>query len=93
MSHSPMGAERQAGRPDLVSIPAMPDRLVAAGVKRVGAPRIRQLVATDPDFPSTVYEHGRIRLWHWPDVLAYFRVRVTRQGERTDLGKKRRPAE
>ncbi|PKA32905.1 hypothetical protein [Streptomyces sp. SM8] len=93
MSHSPLGAERQEGQPDLVSIPAMPDRLVAAGVKRVGAPRIRQLVATDPDFPATVYEHGRIRLWNWPDVLTYFRARVTRQGERTDLSEKNRPTE
>lgn len=89
MSDSPQGAERQEEQPDLVSIPAMPDRLVAAGIKRVGAPRIRQLVADDPAFPKPVYEHGRTRLWQWSAVLAYFSTRVIRQGERTDLPAKR----
>lgn len=93
MSHSPQGAERQEDQPDLVSIPAMPDRLEGAGLKRLTPARIRQLAAADPAFPKPVYEHGRMRLWQWPAVLAYFRTRVTRQGERTDLEGKRPPAE
>ncbi|MBM9506735.1 hypothetical protein [Actinacidiphila acididurans] len=67
-----------------MSIPEMPDRLEAAGIKRVEAPRIRQLAATD-DFPRPVYERGRLRLWDWAAVLAFFGGRTLRQGERTDL--------
>lgn len=82
-------AGEQQGVVKLVSIPEMPELLEAAGLKRVGAPRIRQLVA-DPDagFPAPAYERGRLRLWDWAAVLAWFRSRVLRQGERTDLQRK-----
>lgn len=69
----------------LVSIPEMPDLLTEAGLKRVGPARIRQLAAEEADFPTPVYVRGRLRLWDWIAVLAYFRGRVVRQGERTDL--------
>ncbi|MFF1467997.1 hypothetical protein [Streptomyces mirabilis] len=79
----------QEGAVKLVSIPEMPELLEAAGLKRVGAPRIRQLVADpDADFPAPVYERGRLRLWDWAAVLAWFTSRVLRQGERTDLQRK-----
>ncbi|MDI9836242.1 hypothetical protein [Streptomyces sp. KAU_LT] len=79
----------QEGAVKLVSIPEMPELLEAAGLKRVGAPRIRQLAA-DPDagFPAPTYERGRLRLWDWAAVLAWFSSRVLRQGERTDLQRK-----
>ena len=72
----------------LVSIPEMPDLLTEAGLKRVGPARIRQLAAEEADFPTPVYVRGRLRLWDWLAVLAYFRGRVVRQGERTDLKRK-----
>lgn len=89
MSDSPQGRAGGKEQPELVSIPEMPDRLEAAGVKRVEAPRIRQLAATD-DFPRPVYERGRLRLWDWAAVLIFFSGRTLRQGERTDL---KRPAQ
>ncbi|CAL9610598.1 hypothetical protein SUDANB1_05617 [Streptomyces sp. enrichment culture] len=79
--------KREDARSSLVSIPDMPDRLEAAGVKRVSATRIRQLQANDPDFPEPAIAHRRLRLWEWGAVLHYFRNRVPRQGERTDLNK------
>lgn len=97
MSDSPKGAEHTEDQPEMVSIPEMPDRIEAAGLKRVEAPRIRQLAASDPEFPHPVYARGRTRLWDWPAMLRYFRTRVIRQGERTDLSakqfKKDRPAD
>lgn len=73
----------------MVTIPQMPDLLEEAGLKRVGAARIRQLVATDPAWPKPVFSHGQTRLFDWREVEAYFRQRVTRQGERTDLKRSR----
>lgn len=84
MPDSPEGTERAEEQPTMVSIPEMPDCLEAAGLKRVGAPRIRQLAAT-ADFPAPVYERGRLRLWALPSILEFFRSRPLRQGERTDL--------
>lgn len=82
MSDSPVVPRDDA--PALVSIPEMPDRLEAAGLRRVGAARIRQLVK-EPDFPDPVYT--RNRLWLWEAVEQFFRDRKLSSGERTDLKK------
>ena len=84
-THLEHGAERK--EPQLVSIPEMPDLLVAAGIKPVGLSRLRVL-AKAPGFPSPVYVRGNVRLWDWSAVEAYFRGRVLRPGERTDLKRK-----
>ncbi|MCY0957687.1 hypothetical protein [Streptomyces sp. H27-H5] len=84
MSDSPEGAPRVEEQPTLVSIPEMPAHLKAAGLKSVGAARIRQL-AKEAGFPGPVYERGRLRLWDLAAVLRFFEDRTLRQGERTDL--------
>lgn len=81
-SHSEHGGTAEEAK--LVGIPEMPDLLEGAGLKRVGPARIRQL-AVEPGFPAPVYEHGRVRLWDWSSVETFFRRRVLRPGERTDL--------
>lgn len=85
-THSEHGSK--AEEPRLLSIPEMPDQLVAAGIKPVGLTRLRQLALT-PEFPKPVYVRGRVRLWDWSAVEAFFRGRVLRPGERTDLKAKR----
>jgi hypothetical protein len=85
-THSEHGSKPE--EPELVTIPEMPDRLVAAGIKPVGLTRLRQLALT-PEFPPPVYERGNVRVWDWPAVERYFRHRVLRPGERTDLKSKR----
>lgn len=77
----------------IVSIPEIPDRLAAEKLPRVGAARVRQLVANDPDFPPPIYERGRVRLWLWSAVARYFRQRRLRPGYRTDLEEKREAEE
>lgn len=86
MSSSPEQEERSEEGRKLVSIPQMPDLLEAAGLKRLGAPRIRQL-ANEDGWPEPVYvsPSGKMRLFDWADVEAFFRTRIVRQGERTDL--------
>ncbi|MEU6595072.1 hypothetical protein ABZ923_38745 [Streptomyces sp. NPDC046881] len=84
MSDSSEERASQAKEAKLVSIPEMPDLLVAAGLKRIGPARIRQLAA-EPGFPAPAYERGRLRLWDWAQALEFFTSRVVRQGERTDL--------
>ncbi|MFJ1606978.1 hypothetical protein ACIOHS_26945 [Streptomyces sp. NPDC088253] len=84
MSDSSEERASEAKEAKLVSIPEMPDLLVAAGLKRVGPARIRQLAA-EPGFPAPAYERGRLRLWNWAEALQFFSSRVVRQGERTDL--------
>ncbi len=69
----------------LVTIPQIPALLEAAGLKRVGPARLRQLAADDEAWPKPVFESGRVRVFDWRAVEAYFRGRVIRQGERTDL--------
>jgi len=76
-----------AKEPKLVSIPDIPGLLVAAGIKPVGLTRLRQL-SREPGFPAPAYVRGRVRLWDWDAVEAYFRGRVLRPGERTDLKRK-----
>lgn len=88
MSSSPNEGERAPEVPKLVTIPEMPALLEAAGLKRVGPARIRQLAAEDADWPKPVFERGRTRIFDWAAVERYFRGRTTRQGERTDLPRK-----
>lgn len=88
MPSSPREGEHAPEVPKLVTIPEMPDLLEAVGLKRVGPARIRQLAAEDEDWPKPVFERGRTRIFDWAAVERYFRSRVTRQGERTDLPKK-----
>ena len=83
MPNSP--EQREPTGPTLVQIPDMPDHLEAAGLKRLTPARIRQLAADDPAFPAPMYERGQVRIWDMAVVLRYFRKRVLRQGERTDL--------
>ena len=85
MPSSPNEGERAPEVPKLVTIPEMPDLLEAAGLKRVGPARIRQLAADDEDWPKPVFARGRTRIFDWAAVERYFRDRITRQGERTDL--------
>ncbi|WP_433856713.1 hypothetical protein [Streptomyces kronopolitis] len=87
MSDSPEGVPHAQEQPVLVSIPEMPDRLEAAGLRKLTTARIRQLAGTDA-FPDPVYTRGRLRLWLWPAVEAYFRDRKLTPGARTDLEKK-----
>ncbi|CAM5382859.1 hypothetical protein I6J39_16825 [Streptomyces californicus] len=84
MSSSP-GEEASEEAPKLVTIPQIPDLLEAAGLKRVGPARIRQLAAEDEAWPPPVFQDGRMRVFDWVAVERYFRNRKTRQGERTDL--------
>lgn len=82
---SPVGDDAHAeGIPRLVTIPQIPDLLEAAGIKRVGPARIRQL-ASQEGWPAPVFEDGRTRIFDWAAVERYFRSRETRQGLRTDL--------
>lgn len=92
MPSSPGEEARDPGGPKLVTIPQMPDLLEAAGLKRIGAPRIRQLAAEDANWPKPVFEDGRTRIFDWHAVERYFRTRTTSQGERTDI-KRLRQAE
>jgi hypothetical protein len=85
MPSSPNEGERAPEVPKLVTIPEMPDLLEAAGLRKVGPARIRQLAAEDEDWPKPVFERGRTRIFDWAAVERYFRSRTTRQGERTDL--------
>lgn len=84
----PSSPRENASEPEeqkLVTIPQIPALLEAAGLKKVGPARLRQLAADDKAWPKPVFESGRTRIFDWRAVEAYFRDRVTRQGERTDL--------
>lgn len=85
MPSSPDEGERAPEVPKLVTIPQIPQLLEAAGLKKVGPARIRQLAADDEDWPKPVFETGRTRVFDWAAVERYFQRRTTRQGERTDL--------
>jgi hypothetical protein len=85
MPSSPSEGERAPEVPKLVTIPQIPELLEAVGLKKVGPARIRQLASDDEDWPKPVFETGRTRVFDWAAVERYFRGRVTRQGERTDL--------
>ncbi|OII64609.1 hypothetical protein BJP40_19925 [Streptomyces sp. CC53] len=85
MSSSPREEASAEEAPRLVTIPQIPALLEAAGLKKVGPARIRQLAADDKDWPAPVFATGRTRVFEWSAVERYFRNRTTRQGERTDL--------
>lgn len=85
MPSSPNEGEHAPEVPKLVTIPDMPALLEAAGLKKVGPARIRQLAAEDEDWPKPVFERGRTRIFDWAAVERYFRSRVIEQGKRTDL--------
>lgn len=89
MPGSPEGEEdRPEGGPDLVTFAEMPDRLEAAGLKKLSPQRCRQLAESDPDWPvpmDQATKAGRIRLFDWRALEPYFRERRSRQGQRTDL--------
>ncbi|MFZ3595097.1 hypothetical protein [Streptomyces sp. BH104] len=87
MADSPQGVPHAPEQPVLVSIPEMPDHLEAAGLRKLTTARIRQIAQT-ADFPAPVYTRGRLRVWSWPAVEAYFRERKLTPGARTDLEKK-----
>lgn len=89
MNNSPRGTRDEKGS-KLVTIPQMPGLLEKAGLKRLTAARIRQLAAEDENWPAPVFRHGRVRVFDWKAVELYFRRRVTRQGERTDLKRRAR---
>ncbi|TXS34929.1 hypothetical protein [Streptomyces sp. OR43] len=84
MSSSPREEARDQEAPKLVTIPQIPELLEAAGLKRVGAARIRQL-AQNEDWPKPVFEDGRTRIFEWSAIERFFRTRPIRQGERNDL--------
>lgn len=85
MPSSPREEARESEEAKLVTIPEIPDLLEAAGLKKVGPARIRQLAAEDENWPKPVFERGRLRVFDWRAVEHYFRSRTLRQGERTDL--------
>ncbi len=91
MPRSPRKEANEPEAPKLVTIPQIPALLEAAGLKKVGPARIRQLAAADEAWPKPVFETGRTRIFDWYAVEAYFRNRTTRQGERTDLKPLRGP--
>lgn len=88
MPSSPNEGERAPEVPKLVTIPEMPALLEAAGLKKVGPARIRQLAAEDEDWPKPVFARGRTRIFDWAAVERYFRGRIIEQGKRTDLPQK-----
>ncbi|WNI19199.1 hypothetical protein [Actinacidiphila sp. ITFR-21] len=83
---SPDGEEQRAeGGPDLISFGQMPDRLEAAGLKKLSYQRCRQLAEEDPDWPipmDQAIKVGRMRLFDWYALEPYFRNRKSRQGQR-----------
>lgn len=83
---SPAGEhERTGGGPDLVTFGQMPDRLEAAGLKKLSHQRCRQLAETDPDWPvpmDKAQRVGRMLLFDWNVLEPYFRSRKSRQGQR-----------
>ncbi|MFJ1865523.1 hypothetical protein ACIOD1_12910 [Streptomyces sp. NPDC088097] len=82
MPDSPPEEVAETGGPDLISFPDMPARMEAAGLKRVSVQRCRQLAEEDPAWPAPVMKVGRMRLFDWRVVEAYFRNRTSRQGQR-----------
>lgn len=77
------------GGPQLVSFADMARALAKIeGLQPLSPQRIRQLAESDPDWPipmDQAVKTGRIRLFDWRVMEPYFRSRVSRQGQRTDL--------
>ena len=83
-----MSTSRPEGKDDgvdWVSFADMPDRLEAAGLKRVSRQRCQQLAEQDPAWPVPIdraKKIGRMRLFDWRVLEPYFRDRKSRQGQR-----------
>lgn len=92
---SPTGEDQHAqGGPDLITFGQMPDRLEAAGLKKLTHQRCRQLAETDPDWPIPMDQAvrvGRMRLFDWHVLEPYFRNRTKRQGQRPSEPKETTP--
>lgn len=85
-------AEAEGG-PDMVSFRELARRLVADGVvERITHQRVSQLSRDDPNFPPTITV-GRTKAVDYRLAAPYFRSRKSRQGERTDLKRKRQASE
>lgn len=73
------------GGPELLSLSEVARRVVAEGIEdRMSHQRVSQLSREDPEFPPVV-PVGRSKAVDWRLAGPYFRKRIKRQGERTDL--------
>ncbi|MFI0914198.1 hypothetical protein [Streptomyces abikoensis] len=73
------------GGPELLSFRELARRLVTEGVvEQISHQRVSQLSREDPNFPPVV-PVGRSKAVDWRLAVPYFRTRVKRQGQRTDL--------
>lgn len=80
-------AEAEGG-PELLSLSEVARRVVADGIEeRMSHQRVSQLSREDPSFPPVVMI-GRSKAVDWRLAGPYFRKRVKRQGQRTDLPNK-----
>lgn len=84
-----MGAMTEAeGGPELLSLSDVARRVVAEGIEeKMSHQRVSQLSREDPAFPPTL-TIGRSKVVDWKQAGPYFRKRVKRQGQRTDLPNK-----
>lgn len=73
-----MSDEPEPGGPELISLRELARRL------GISHQRVSQLSRSDPTFPPLILV-GRSKAVDWKQAEPYFRDRVTRQGERTDL--------
>ena len=92
---SPAGEDAHTeGGPDLVTFGQMPERLQAAGLKKLTHQRCRQLAETDPDWPipmDKAQRVGRMLLFDWNVLEPYFRARKSRQGQRPSKPRETHP--
>lgn len=73
------------GGPELLSLSEVARRVVAEGIEdRMSHQRVSQLAREDPAFPP-ILKIGRSHVVDWRLAAPYFRKRVKRQGQRTDL--------
>jgi len=73
------------GGPELLSLSEIARRVVAEGIEEtMSHQRVSQLSREDPAFPPIV-PIGRSKAVDWRLAAPYFRERVKRQGQRTDL--------
>lgn len=73
-----MSDEPEPGGPELISLRELARRL------GMSHQRVSQISRSDPEFPKLVVV-GRSKAVDWKLAEPYFRDRVSRQGERTDL--------
>ncbi|MFF7851900.1 hypothetical protein ACFZDF_30575 [Streptomyces sp. NPDC007910] len=73
------------GGPEMLSLRALADRLVADGVvEKISHQRVSQLAREDPAFPPVV-KIGRASAVDYRLARPYFAGRIKRPGWRTDL--------